>query len=194
MFIQTEATPNPNTMKFIPGSAVTGGEGIEFKARKDADGLSPLAERLFDIDGVASVYLGGDFVAVTKAESADWTAVRTLVMGVMFEFFSMNKPVLSADNAHGHRASGQTERTYSADEQVMVDKIIELLNARVRPAVARDGGDIEFVEFDKGILWLRMRGACSGCPSSTMTLKMGIENMMRHYVPDVLEVRAVNGE
>lgn len=193
MFIQTEATPNPNTMKFIPGAAVTGGEGLEFKTRKDAEGLSPLAERLFDIEGVASVYLGSDFVAVTKSESEDWTAVRTLVLGIMFEFFTMNKPVLSAP-VSGVGRTGEPSRSYSAEEKILVDKIIELLNSRVRPAVARDGGDIEFVEFDKGILWLRMRGACSGCPSSTMTLKMGIENMMRHYVPEVLEVRAVNDE
>lgn len=187
MFIHTDPTPNPNTMRFLPGMAVTGGGVHEFLNAEQANGRSPLVERLFDIEGVVSVLLGADFVAVSKQENADWTAIKTLVLGVMFEHFSSNQAVLNeAATAHhspaGHPDFQDTETTL---------KIKDLLDTRVRPAVARDGGDIEFYNFDRGILWLRMRGACSGCPSSTMTLKMGIENMMRHYVPDVLEVRAV---
>ncbi|MDD3021169.1 MAG: NifU family protein [Alphaproteobacteria bacterium] len=184
MFIQTENTPNPNTLKFLPGKPVTGGQGIEFSSRKEAKNISPLVERLFDIDDVLSIFLGEDFVSITKSEEADWTAIKTLVLGVLFEHFSMNHPVLLTPVEPMARKS-------SAPLSEIEGRICELLDTRVRPAVAKDGGDIEFCEFDKGILWLRMRGACSGCPSSTITLKMGIENMMRHYIPEVLEVRAV---
>ncbi|HNQ91925.1 MAG TPA: NifU family protein [Alphaproteobacteria bacterium] len=185
MFIHTETTPNPDTLKFLPGMTVTGGAGVEFKSPKEVDGRSPLALRLFEVDGVISVFFGEDFVSITKSKDEDWTAVKTLVLGVLFEHFSMKHPVLLSPLP-------QLSKTYSGEEGEVVGKIRELLDTRVRPAVARDGGDIEFCEFDKGILWLRMRGACAGCPSSTMTLKMGIENMMRHYIPEVLEVRAVN--
>ena len=186
MFIQTESTPNPNTMSFQPGKdVITGGAGIEFLSKKDAKDKSPLVERLFDIDGVASVFLGKDFVSVTKGEKSDWTDIKTLVLGVMFEHFSMGHPVLP----HPENLEGTTTE-YTGENKEIVDKILELLDTRVRPAVARDGGDIEFCDFDKGILYLRMRGACAGGPSSTMTLKMGIENMMRHFIPEVLEVRA----
>jgi len=185
MFIQTESTPNPNTMSFLPGKDVTGGAGIEFLSKKEAKDKSPLVERLFDIDGVSSVFLGENFVSVTKNEKEDWSEIKTLVLGVLFEHFSMGHPVLLQPIAEMG-----SKREYIGENKEVVDKIIELLDTRVRPAVARDGGDIEFCEFDKGILYLRMRGACAGCPSSTMTLKMGIENMMRHFVPEVLEVRA----
>lgn len=184
MFIHTETTPNPDTLKFLPGIPVTGGEGIEFKSTKEAEGRSPLAVRLFEVDGVVSVFFGDEFVSVTKSKEEEWNSVKTLVLGVLFEHFSMKQPVLLSPVT-------RSSKSYSGEEGEVVGKIRELLDTRVRPSVARDGGDIEFCEFEKGILWLRMRGACAGCPSSTMTLKMGIENMMRHYIPEVLEVRAV---
>lgn len=187
MFIHTEPTPNPNTIKFLPGTAVTGGLSVECCNAQEARTRSPLAERLFDIEGVNSVLLGPDFVAVSKEAGADWTAIKTLVLGVMFEHFSSGQEVLT----HGHTPRQNPASQPDFQDTEITLKIKELLDTRVRPAVARDGGDIEFYNFDRGILWLKMRGACSGCPSSTMTLKMGIENMMRHYVPDVLEVRAV---
>lgn len=188
MFIHTELTPNPNTIKFLPGVTVTGGAAVECTNAEEAKLKSPLAERLFDIEGISSVLLGSNFIAVSKDESDDWTAIKTLVLGVMFEHFSSGQPLLT------HDASSNSNLSIKSDfvETEVTLKIKELLDTRVRPAVARDGGDIEFYNFDRGILWLKMRGACAGCPSSTMTLKMGIENMMRHYVPDVLEVRAID--
>lgn len=184
MFIQTEATPNPDTIKFLPGKSVTGASGIEFKNPEDAKGKSPLVERLFDIEDVTGVFLGSDFISVSKVHDADWTAIKTLVLGVLFEHFTMGLPVLLTPLP-------ENSKVYDGKNKEIVDHICELLDTRVRPAVARDGGDIEFYSFEKGILLLRMRGACAGCPSSTMTLKAGIENMMRHYIPEVLEVRAV---
>jgi Fe-S cluster biogenesis protein NfuA len=181
MFIQTEETPNPQTLKFIPGTDVTGGESVEFVSADDVAGRSPLAGKLFTIDGVKSVFLGYDFVAVTKRDDANWQDIRTYILGALFECFSMGQPVLvaSADN------------TNQQDLSETAKKIIELIDTRIRPAVARDGGDIVFQKFEKGIVWLQMRGACSGCPSASITLKMGIENMLRNFIPEVLEVRAV---
>lgn len=182
MFIQTEATPNPQTLKFLPGDVVMAHGVAEFLTPAEAQGKSPLAERLFEINGVKSVFYGADFIAVTKADQVAWADIKTFILGVLFEHFSMKRPVLCAQNA-GHADEG-------ADTE-LTRKICDLLDARVRPAVARDGGDIVFHSFDKGIVFLKMRGACAGCPSSTMTLKVGIENMLRHYIPEVLEVRAV---
>ncbi len=181
MFIQTEETPNPQTLKFIPGMAVTGGESIDFPSATDVKGMSPLADRLFGIDGVKSVFLGQDFVAVTKKDTSDWPDIRTYILGVLFECFSVGEPVLV-------NAAGDIENTELSD---IAKQIVELIDTRIRPAVARDGGDIVFHKFDKGVVWLKMRGACSGCPSASVTLKMGIENMLRNFIPDVLEVRAV---
>ncbi len=182
MFIQTEPTPNPQTLKFIPGQVVMDKGVAEFLTPEEANRQSPLAARLFEITGVKSVFYGADFISITKSENVEWTDIKTFILGVLFEQFSMNKPVMISFESNDSNGGLETEITL---------KIRSILDERVRPAVAKDGGDIVFDRFDKGIVFLRMRGACSGCPSSTMTLKMGIENMLRHYVPEVLEVRAV---
>ena len=182
MFIQTEETPNPQTLKVIPGVPVLAEGTAEFLSAGDVAGQSPLADRLFHINGVQSVFFGYDFVAVTKQDNVQWADIRTYILGILFELFSLGQPVMAQNSAAVDTANlSDTER-----------QIIELIDTRVRPAVARDGGDIVFQRFDKGVVWLKMQGACAGCPSSTMTLKMGIENMLRNYIPEVLEVRAVN--
>jgi Fe-S cluster biogenesis protein NfuA len=187
MFIQTEATPNPATIKFIPGQIVLDqGRVAEFKNGAAAKGQSPLAERLFKIDGIESVFFSSDFVSITKHEGKEWLVLKPLILGALFEHFSSGVAVLSDTYL-----SAADENLASEEDSEIVEQIKEILETRVRPAVARDGGDIVFHKFDKGILWLQLRGACSGCPSSTLTLKSGIENMMRHFLPEVLEVRAV---
>ncbi|MBO6560505.1 MAG: NifU family protein [Nisaea sp.] len=182
MFIQTEETPNPATLKFLPGQDVMGSGTAEFRSEEEAAGKSPLAERLFDVDGVTGVFFGGDFITVAKRDDKEWYLMKPAVLGVIMEHFTAGRPVVTADSEAGHSADGE-------DSEV-VSQIKELLDTRVRPAVAMDGGDIVFESFDEGVVTLYMRGACAGCPSSTATLKMGIENMLRHYIPEVREVRA----
>lgn len=184
MFIQTEETPNPATLKFLPGRPVMG-EGTADFARADGAERSPLASRLFAIDGVRRVFLGGDFVTITKADEKDWSLLKPALLGVIMEHFTTNQPVMLADGAAPEAVAP------SEDDDEIVLQIKELLETRVRPAVAQDGGDIVFHSFEDGVVYLHMQGSCSGCPSSTATLKMGIENMLRHYVPEVLEVRPV---
>jgi len=183
MFIQTEQTPNPATLKFIPGRAVLDDGTADFASADDA-ARSPLARRLFDVDGVSRVFLGSDFVTVTKATDADWQVLKPAILGGIMEHYTSGEPVI----ASGAPASAANEAVEGEDE--IVSQIRELLDTRVRPAVAQDGGDIIFQRFEDGIVYLHMQGSCSGCPSSTATLKMGIENMLRHYVPEVVEVRA----
>ncbi len=154
----------------------------EFLTPEEAIAKSPLAARLFEVDGVKGVFYGADFISITKADQIDWADIKTYILGILFEQFSMNKPLMN--DAPEDDSSG-------IEESATVKKIKAILDERVRPAVAKDGGDIVFHSFEKGIVFLKMRGACAGCPSSTMTLKSGIENMLRHFVPDVLEVRAV---
>ncbi len=180
MFIQTEKTPNPATVKFIPGQPVMTRGVAEFTNAGDA-ARSPLAVRLFGVGGVDGVFLGSDFVSITKADGVAWGDLKTKILAALMEHFTNNLPVMEegADAASGH-AEGDDEITL---------QIKELLDTRVRPAVAMDGGDVVFDRFDQGIVYLKMRGACAGCPSATATLKHGIENMLRHYVPEVLEVR-----
>lgn len=182
MFIQTEATPNPQTLKFLPGKTVMVQGVAEFLNADDAAQKSPLAARLFEINGIKGVFYGADFISITKSDDVDWADIKTFILGVLFEQFSMDKPLMIS--------SGEDDASRVEDTDT-VRKIRAILDERVRPAVAKDGGDIVFHSFDKGIVFLKMRGACSGCPSSTMTLKMGIENMLRHFVPEVLEVRAI---
>ena len=189
MFIQTEQTPNPATLKFLPGHEVMGSGTANFPD-PDSAAASPLAERLFRIEGVTGIFLGSDFVAVTKAPDREWYLLKPAILGVIMEHFTAGRPVLLAPR----RESGQTPGTdeeVSGEEAEIIAQIKELLDTRVRPAVAQDGGDIVFHGFDHGVVYLQMQGACSGCPSSTATLKMGIENMLRHYIPEVVEVRAV---
>lgn len=184
MFIQTEETPNPATLKFLPGRAVMA-EGTADFARAEGAERSPLASRLFGVEGVRRIFLGSDFVTVTKADEKDWAVLKPALLGVIMEHFTTNQPVMLAETAAAPAAASSEE-----DDEIIV-QIKELLETRVRPAVAQDGGDIVFHSFEDGIVYLHMQGSCAGCPSSTATLKMGIENMLRHYVPEVLEVRPV---
>jgi Fe-S cluster biogenesis protein NfuA len=182
MFIQTEQTPNPATLKFLPGQAVLGHGAADFPDRTAA-ARSPLATRLFAIDGVKGVFLGADFVTVTKAEAADWYALKPELLGVLLDAFTAGVPALEGESEDGHAAGDS--------EDPVVIQIKELLDTRVRPSVAQDGGDITFHGFEDGVVYLTMRGACSGCPSSTATLKAGIERLLTHFIPEVREVRAV---
>ena len=181
MFIQTEQTPNPATLKFIPGEVVLE-NGTMFFENKDAAGVSPLAQVLFDIDGVSAVFLGSDFITVENG-GKDWGVLKPAILGTIMEHYTAGLPVVTGEVADDVADDG-------ADPEI-VAQINELLETRVRPAVARDGGDITYHGFKDGIVYLRMKGACAGCPSSTATLKMGIENMLRHYIPEVVEVRPV---
>ena len=184
MFIQTESTPNPATLKFLPGQSVLGAGTADFPSAEGAE-VSPLAKRLFGVTGVTGVFLGNDFVTVTKDEGADWDHVKPAVLGAIMEHFQSGEPVMAGEGgASGHAA-------FEGEDEEIVGQIKELLDSRVRPAVAQDGGDIVFKGFEDGVVFLHMQGACAGCPSSTATLKNGIENMLRHYIPEVMEVRAV---
>ena len=185
MFIQTEATPNPATLKFIPGQVVMETGTVEFRD-PDTAGESPLASRLFRISGVTGVFFGRDFVSVSKTENFDWMHVKPAVLGAIMEHYQSGQPVMSVP-----ASSEIPEPGDSADEDPVSRQIRDLIDTRVRPAVAQDGGDIIFYGFERGIVYLHMQGACAGCPSSTITLKMGIENLLRHYIPDVIEVRPV---
>jgi Fe-S cluster biogenesis protein NfuA len=184
MFIQTESTPNPATLKFLPGRAVLEAGTADFPSAETA-GNSPLATRVFAVDGVTGVFLGNDFVTVTKTESIEWDHIKPSILGAIMEHYQSGQPVIEgAAAASGHAA-------HDGPDSEIVNQIKELLDTRVRPAVAQDGGDITFHGFDRGIVYLHMQGACAGCPSSTLTLKMGIENLLRHYIPEVVEVRPV---
>jgi Fe-S cluster biogenesis protein NfuA len=185
MFIQTEETPNPATLKFLPGRAVMESGTADF-ASQDRAARSPLAERLFRVEGVERVFLGQDFVTVTKTDAKDWAVLKPALLGVIMEHFVSGQPIMLA-NAPAADADSAPE----GDDDEIVAQIKELIDTRVRPAVAQDGGDIIFHAFEDGVVYLHMQGSCSGCPSSTATLKMGIENMLRHYVPEVVEVRPV---
>jgi Fe-S cluster biogenesis protein NfuA len=182
MFIETEGTPNPATLKFLPGRPVLATGSVDMPDA-DAARQSPLAERLFQVEGVAGVFLGSDFITVTKRADKQWDVLRPALLGVIMEHFIANRPVLSEEIAAPVESAGEYDEIAS--------QIKELLDTRVRPAVAQDGGDIVFRGFDRGIVYVRLQGSCSGCPSSTATLRMGIENMLKHYVPEVVEVRAV---
>ncbi len=182
MFIQTEGTPNPATLKFLPGRTVMAAGSVDMPDAASAQ-KSPLAERLFQVDGVTGVFLGADFITVTKRADKQWDVLKPALLGIIMEHFIADRPVLSEGVALA--ADGAVE------EDEVVSQIRELLDTRVRPAVAQDGGDIVFRGFDRGIVYVRLQGSCSGCPSSTATLRMGIENMLKHYVPEVMEVRAV---
>jgi Fe-S cluster biogenesis protein NfuA len=183
MFIQTEQTPNPATLKFLPGRAVMEVGTANFTAVEHAAGRSPLAERLFALPGVTGVYLGADFITVSKDDGSDWSQLKSAVLGAIMEHFTAGQPIFLADAEAAVDAAEE-------DDEIVV-QIKELIETRVRPAVAQDGGDIIFHAFEDGVVYLHMQGSCSGSPTSTATLKAGIENMLRHYVPEVQEVRAV---
>lgn len=185
MFIQTEATPNPSTVKFIPGKSVLGEGTVDFRDPSEAAG-SPLARRLFAIDGVSGVFLGADFISVTKGD-IEWQHLKPAVLGAIMEHFMSGAPVVEGAGVE----DDEDTEDFDPEDAETVATIKELLDTRVRPAVANDGGDIVFHGFREGIVYLHMRGACSGCPSSTATLQGGIERLLQHFCPEVVEVRAV---
>ena len=186
MFIQTEQTPNPATLKFLPGRQVMSSGTANFTSADAAGRRSPLAERLFALPQVTGVFLGADFVTVTKSGDSDWHQLKPAILAEIMEHFTSGRPVLLAATPDSAVAEAGSE-----EEDEVVSQIKELLETRVRPAVAQDGGDIIFHDYEDGVVYLHMQGACSGCPSSTATLKAGIENMLRHYIPEVTEVRAI---
>jgi Fe-S cluster biogenesis protein NfuA len=179
MFIETEQTPNPATLKFLPGRAVMSAGTANFPEVEACD-RSPLAKRLFALDGVTGVFLGADFVSVSKGDATDWYRLKPAVLGALMEHFTSGEEIFL----------GEVAEDDEEDDEI-VSQIKELLDTRVRPSVAQDGGDIVFQRFEDGVVYLHMQGSCQGCPSSTATLKAGIENMLRHYVPEVMEVRAI---
>ncbi len=183
MFIQTESTPNPATLKFLPGQAVLEAGTADFP-NAAAAAKSPLALRLFDVNGVTGVFFGTDFVTVTKSDAVAWDHIKPALLGAIMEHYQSGEPAVEGAGAGGHAVQ-------DGEESELVTQIKELLDTRVRPAVAQDGGDITFHGYERGVVYLHMQGACAGCPSSTLTLKMGIENLLKHYLPEVTEVRAV---
>jgi Fe-S cluster biogenesis protein NfuA len=183
MFIQTEATPNPATLKFLPGRAVLESGTLDLRD-KDEAAQSPLAERLFDIPGVSGVFFGSDFIAVTK-DNADWQQLKPMILGAIMEHYMSGVPLLTTAGTE----QGDSDEFFDTADAETVATIKELIETRVRPAVANDGGDITFRGFKDGVVYLNMKGACSGCPSSTATLRHGIQNLLRHFLPDVTEVR-----
>lgn len=193
MLIQTEPTPNPATLKFITGQDVAPTGTVECTTPEQAEQRSPLAEKLFAIHGVVSVFLGRDFIAVTKSENYDWADIQAKITISMTEHIMAGDPII---NEISESEQPDPHGDATGEHADVINQIKELLNLRIRPAVAKDGGDIVFNSFngEEGIVYLTMRGACAGCPSSTATLKMGIENMLRHYIPQVEEVRATEDE
>ena len=183
MFIQTEDTPNPLTIKFLPGKEVMKSGTADFK-NKELSANSPLASRLFDVEGIDGVFLGSDFISVTKKKDEEWFSLKPSILGKIMEHYASGDEILILNSIE--------KEEDNADESDTVQQIKKLLETRVRPAVAMDGGDIVYDSFKDGVVYLHMQGACSGCPSSTATLKMGIENMLKHYVPEVQEVRPID--
>ena len=181
MFIQTEDTPNPDTLKFMPGDIVLKSGSVDFSSI-EASSTSPLASRLFEIEGVSRVFLSSDFISVTKNSLLEWNALKPSILTGIMEHYSSGLPAVNIEE--------ETSNNDSEEDTEVIKQIKDLLETRVRPAVAMDGGDISFCSFEAGIVTLQMKGACAGCPSSTATLKMGIENMLRHYIPEVTEVKA----
>lgn len=191
MLIETEPTPNPATVKFMPGRVVMGAGTRDFASPEEAE-ASPLASALFTLGDVTGVFFGGDFISVTIGEGSDWRDVKPDVLAILLDHFSADMPLFAAGSAGGIHVPAEEETFVDHPEDAeIVEQIRELIDTRVRPAVANDGGDIIYRGFDKGTVYLKMQGACSGCPSSTATLKNGIEQLLKHYVPEVTEVRAV---
>jgi Fe-S cluster biogenesis protein NfuA len=186
MFIQTEATPNPQSLKFILGKPVLPGSTRDYRSAEEAE-ESPMAKRLFSVQGVSGVFLGQDFISVTKS-AGEWQHLKPAILGLIMDHYMSGAPVLSNPGAPAPTSGTEF---YDEGDKEIVGTIKELLETRVRPAVAQDGGDITFQVFKEGIVYLNMKGSCAGCPSSTATLKHGIENLLRHFLPEVIEVRPV---
>ena len=183
MFIQTELTPNPKTVKFIPGRDVSPNNSVTFTKGDDLE-ISPLAKRLFLIDGIHSIFLGADFISITKEDTIEWQVLKPLILSQIMQLYMSNEKVINEKVKNIYKE-------ISSEDKEIADQIKELLETRVRPSVAEHGGDIVFHNYSKGVLELEMKGACAGCPSSMATLKMGIENMLKHYIPEVMEVKEV---
>ncbi len=192
MFIQTEATPNPATLKFLPGKVVLEEGTADFRDATTAGDASPLAAKIFAVPGISGVFFGYDFVTVTKTDAPEWQHLKPAILGAIMEHFMSGAPVMANATDIADNAQRETEGEFfdSADTEI-VETIKELLETRVRPAVAQDGGDITFRGFENGTVFLHMKGACSGCPSSTATLKHGIQNLLKHFVPEVQQVEAI---
>ena len=186
MFIQTEQTPNPQTLKFLPGKVVME-EGTAFFQNVEEGSNSPFAKRLFELEGVEGVFFGSDFITITKNQSLDWQVMKPLILGSILDHYNSGDVTIN-----NPKKNDDTSLKVDENDTDIVKQIKELLDTRVRPAVAMDGGDIVYDSFKDGVVYLHMQGACSGCPSSTATLKMGIENMLKHYVPEVQEVRPID--
>jgi Fe-S cluster biogenesis protein NfuA len=190
MFIQTEKTPNPNTMKFLPGEVVLAEGTATFRDKQTASEQSPLASILFEINGVEQVFFGSDFITVTKNENEDWNLLRAHILTTVMDHYISNRPVMYGEKRNKNINKANTS---NEEDSEIVKQIKELIDSRVRPAVAEDGGDILYQDFRNGIVYLELHGSCSGCPSSTATLKNGIENMLKHYIPEIIAVEAANG-
>ena len=186
MFIQTEQTPNPQTLKFLPGKVVMD-DGTAFFQNIEEASHSPFAKRLFKIEGVDGVFFGSDFITITKGQSVDWQVMKPLILGSIMDHYNSGEDTIIKEEKKENTSLNNDE-----NDTDIVKQIKELLDTRVRPAVAMDGGDIIYDSFKDGVVYLHMQGACSGCPSSTATLKMGIENMLKHYIPEVQEVRPID--
>src|SRR5436190_12102744 len=187
MFIQTEPTPNPATLKFLPGRPVLASGTLDMRDLESA-AQSPLAESLFAIDGISGVFFGSDFIAVTKA-GGEWQQLKPAILGAIMEHYMSGAPLLADGAAQSDADLDDQDEFFDEADAETVDMIKDLIETRVRPAVANDGGDITFRGFKDGIVYLNMKGSCAGCPSSTATLQHGIQNLLKHFVPDVVEVR-----
>ncbi len=188
MFIQTEETPNPSTLKFIPdGKTVLENGTAEFKNQKQAATKSPLALQLLEISGVEAVFFGRDFITVTKSSRFEWPKIKAEILATIMDFYISGKPIMFEQSLN----QDDQEKIFNEEDSEIVKQIKELIEFKVRPAVAMDGGDIIFCGFEDGIVKLQLKGSCSGCPSSTITLKNGIENMLKHYIPEVVAVEEV---
>ena len=186
MFIQTEDTPNPDTLKFLPGKILLDQATLEIKTKKEANSNN-FASILFEDENVKSVFIGKDFVTITKKKNVDWDSIKPKILSKILEFFSLDESINTPN-----KKSQDKEENYNDEDLKIVQQIKKLIDERVKPAVAKDGGDISFVKFDNGKVFLELRGACSGCPSSTITLKSGIENMLKYYIPEISSVEAIN--
>ena len=195
MFIRTQNTPNPATLKFIPDDRIVVENGsYEFKNQKQASSVSPLAMQLFEVKGVQAVFLGHDFITITKDDNVDWQEIKTEIQSMIMDFFVSDKPVLFAKQDPKSLQENSSVKNNQEGDSAIVAQIKELIEIKVRPAVAMDGGDIIFHSFENGVVYLVLKGSCSGCPSSTVTLKNGIENMLKHYIPEVEAVEQVDEE
>ena len=185
MFIQTEETPNPETLKFVPGKIILKKGTLEYKTEKDAQ-ENNLAKLLFDKQYVSNVFIGKDFISITKSKNIDWDLLKPNILSKILDFFSAGGVL------EDHQKISSSKKKYKTKDKKIIDEIVKLLDQRIKPAVAQDGGDINFVDYKDGVVFLELRGACSGCPSSTITLKSGIENMLKYYIPEIISVEAIN--